>query len=100
MGLCIVGAIVIANYKKRYGARLIDLRSSEEYRRGHIEGAVHVPVDRLRQYMRSVPSNQMLIFYCQHGSQSFQEGKRYVREGYRICTLAGGYQAYRQMNGE
>ena len=75
MGLCIVGAKDIANYKKRYGARLIDLRSSEEYRRGHIEGAVHVPVDRLRQYMQSVPSNQMLIFYCQHGSQSFQEGK-------------------------
>ena len=98
MGLCIIGAKDVENYK-RQGGLLIDIRSPQDYRNGHIEGAVNVPAEQLENYMKTASKNRVLILYCQHGSMSFQEGKKYVREGYRICTLAGGFATYRQAFG-
>lgn len=98
MGLCIIGAKDVEMYKKR-GGLLVDIRSPQDYRNGHINGAVNVPVEQLENYMKTASKNQIYIFYCQHGSQSFQEGKKYVRTGYQICTLAGGFRAYRQAFG-
>lgn len=96
MGLCIIGSRDLDDYRRRRGAILIDLRDQEEYRRFHINGAVNVPAERLEQYMNGASKKQNFIFCCQHGSLSLQEGKRYVREGYQICSLAGGVLAYRQ----
>lgn len=96
MGLCIIGARDVKEYQNRKRAILIDLRDREEYQRFHINGAVSVPVERLEGYMKGVSKNQNVIFCCQHGSLSLQEGKKYVREGYQICSLAGGVSAYRQ----
>ena len=96
MGLCIIGARDIKDYQLRKNAILIDLRDSEEYMRFHINGAVNVPVEELEQYMKRASRNRNYIFCCQHGSLSLQEGKRYVRKGYQICSLAGGVLAYRQ----
>lgn len=100
MGLCIIGAKDIEEYQKRKDARLLDLRDPTEYRRFHIPGACNVPVEKLEAYMKDASKTQLYIFYCQHGSLSFQEGKRYVRAGYKICTLAGGMLAYCQTFGK
>lgn len=97
MGLCIIGARDIRDYQNRRGAVVIDLRNPEEFVQFHIRGAVNVPVEKLEQYMKSAPRNRIFIFCCQHGNQSIQEGKRYVREGYQIYSLAGGMYAYRQI---
>lgn len=96
MGLCIIGSKDLKTYQNKNRAFLIDLRDQGEYRRFHINGAINVPAERLEKYMQHVSKNQKCIFYCQHGSLSLQEGKRYVREGYQICSLAGGVSAYRQ----
>lgn len=97
MGLCIIGARDVKNYQIGKKAILIDLRDREEYQRFHINGAINVPVEKLERYMKSVSRRQYVIFCCQHGSMSLQEGKKYVREGYQICSLAGGISAYRQI---
>lgn len=99
MGLCIIGARDIEDYQKYKNAVLLDLRSPEEFRYFHIPGAVNVPQERLEQYMKEVSQRQIVIFYCQHGSLSFREGKHYAREGYQICTLTGGVVAYRRVFG-
>ena len=96
MGLCIIGAKDVKEYQIRKQALVIDLRDPKDYMRFHIEGAINVPAAELEQFMEKISKKQMLVFYCQHGSQSFQEGKKYVRRGYQICSLAGGVLAYRQ----
>lgn len=97
MGLCIIGAKDVQDYIKNKGAILIDLREEEDYRAGHITGAVNIPANRLQQFMRQTDKSRIHIFYCQHGGLSFQAGKRYVREGYRICSLAGGIDSYNRL---
>ena len=101
MGMCIIGAREVENYQRNYHAQVVDIRDAEEYREYHIRGAIHVPVDEVKDFMKRADKNRIYIFYCEHGSFSFQVAKRYVREGFQICSLAGGLQSYRKwLSGE
>ncbi len=96
MALCIIGAKDISVYMKQKDAVLADLREPSEYENGHIPGAVNIPAERLEAFMRRTDRSRIHIFYCQHGSMSFQEGKKYARAGFKICSLAGGLDGYRE----
>lgn len=52
------------------GAILVDVRLQEEYLRGHLEGAVNLPLRRLRGEARSMDSSRPLIVYCDTGRRS------------------------------
>jgi CRP-like cAMP-binding protein len=52
------------------GAILVDVRLQEEYLRGHLEGAVNLPLRRLRSEARSMDSRRPLVVYCDTGRRS------------------------------
>jgi len=53
------------------GARLVDVRSPEEYARGHLPGAVNIPVQELDGRLADVgPVDHELIVYCRSGHRS------------------------------
>jgi CRP-like cAMP-binding protein len=52
------------------GAILVDVRLQEEYLRGHIEGAVNLPLRRLRSEARSMDASRPLVVYCDTGRRS------------------------------
>ncbi len=43
---------------------VLDVRPAEEYRAGHIPGALCVPIERLDQYLQSLPTEQEIVAYC------------------------------------
>ena len=43
----------------------IDVRDRQEYKRGHIKGAVNIPVSEIERSIESIPRSQNLIIYCQ-----------------------------------
>lgn len=86
MGLCLISAKEIETYRRRWNAYLIDLRDPEDYRQWHIPGARNVPVEELKAFMEHASKERLLIFYCQHGNASVQEGCRYVKRGFRILV--------------
>lgn len=45
-------------------ATVIDVRPIEEYRAGHIVGAISIPVDELKARLAELPCNQKIIAYC------------------------------------
>ncbi len=47
-------------------ALIIDVRSPEEYRQGHIPGAVNIPAERMFQEQGRLPKDRTtpLVFYC------------------------------------
>lgn len=94
MALCIIGAKDIEIYVKQKDAVLVDLREPQEYENGHISGALNIPAEKLQNFMKRTDRGRIHIFYCQHGSMSFQEGKKYARTGFKICSLAGGLDGY------
>jgi phage shock protein E len=54
------------------GAQLVDVRSSSEYRSGHIEGAVNIPVQELPTRVGELGRDKArpIVLYCQSGSRS------------------------------
>ncbi len=54
------------------GITLVDVRPAEQYTAGHIEGAVNVPYDPIKNSidLSGLPHNKAIIFYCNHGSIS------------------------------
>lgn len=47
-------------------AVLIDVRSPEEYRAGHIPGAINLPAERIKAEAAKLPRDKSttLVFYC------------------------------------
>jgi rhodanese-related sulfurtransferase len=53
------------------GARLLDVRSPEEYAHGHLPGAINIPVQELDRRLAEVgPADHDLVVYCRSGHRS------------------------------
>jgi rhodanese-related sulfurtransferase len=46
------------------GVTVLDVRPADEYRTGHIPGALSVPLDRLKEILASLPTDQEIVAYC------------------------------------
>lgn len=55
----------------QHGAIVLDVRTSNEFRSGHIEGAVHIPLDQLaRRTAELKQKNRPVIACCASGVRS------------------------------
>ena len=93
-GLEIISPDELDRYVRRPGVLIIDLRDQEEYRSGHIEGAVSIPYDSMDKGT-SLPANKLLILYCDRGSASLAKSRELAERGYHVMSVAGGIHAYR-----
>jgi len=83
------------------GATLIDARSSYAFSRGHIPGALSLPVSQYRASAESVlagvPKDAPIITYCSGGScqTSIQLANRLAEDGYtEVRAFYGGWGAW------
>lgn len=49
---------------------LIDVRSSSEYKAGHIAGAINIPLQELDRHLDAIPTNREVVLYCSTGYRS------------------------------
>ena len=73
---------------------MIDLRPAAEYRKGHIRGAVSIPVLQIEHAIAWLPKNRILVLYCERGGTSAAVGRRLSLAGFRTLSVAGGIKAY------
>lgn len=69
---------------KRTNALLIDVRTPEEYRENHIEGAVNIPVyeiDNLKNEI--IDPNKVILVYCKTGKRSKIVKQILIQNGYK-----------------
>lgn len=74
---------------------LIDLRSPEAYRAGHIRGARNIPYEEIMDRLEELPNNRPLVFYCSRGGQSMVTCRDLSRMGYQVVNVANGFSSYR-----
>ena len=77
------------------GAVLLDVRTSREFSRGAVEGAMHVPVDNLREQLELIPRDKEILVYCRTGLRSYIAARILSQRGYRCKNISGGYELYR-----
>jgi NADPH-dependent 2,4-dienoyl-CoA reductase/sulfur reductase-like enzyme/rhodanese-related sulfurtransferase len=70
---------------------LLDVRTDLEYESGHLEGAINIAVDDLREKLASLDKSKVILTYCQVGIRSYIASRILMQNGYNAKTLAGGY---------
>ncbi len=71
---------------------LVDVRRPEEFKEGHIEGAINVPVDDLRKRIAEFPRDMEVYIYCEAGLRGYLAQRILRQNGYeKVWNLSGGY---------
>lgn len=88
----------VTHFRNTPGAVLLDVRTPQEYRDGHIPGSQNVPLQQLDKVV-SVAENKdtALYVYCHSGARSRQAAGFLQHMGYANVTNIGGITAYRGM---
>lgn len=73
------------------GARVIDVRSPEEYASGHFRGAVNIPVQEIARRSNEIGSKEHpLVLYCASGMRSASAVAILKNLGFADVVNAGG----------
>lgn len=85
----------VQEFKNATGAVLLDVRSPQEYREGHIPSSQNVPLQRLDK-VEEVTENKdtVLYVYCRSGARSRQAVSLLKHMGYTNVHNIGGIAAY------
>ena len=71
---------------------LLDVREADEFRSGHIPGAISVPLSTIET--TKLPGNKRLFVYCLRGTRSRRAVGILRRKGYDAKSI-GGIAAYK-----
>ncbi len=77
--------------KIRAGAKIIDVRTAEEFNEEHYPNALNIPVDQIRQRLTEFgEKNAPIVVYCASGSRSAFAARMLKSAGYTDVINAGG----------
>jgi phage shock protein E len=77
------------------GAKVIDVRSVEEFRAGHVPGALNIPLHTLPLRLSEVgPTDKPVVLYCLSGGRSGQAADLLRRSGFVEVLNVGPMSAF------
>lgn len=71
----------------------LDVRSPAEFDKGHLPGALNIPLDQLRQRVGELNRQKPVIVYCQVGRRSYLGARILTQLGFDARGLSGGYRS-------
>ena len=78
---------------RKAGYQLIDVRTSSEFSRGSIPGAINIPVDEIRERVSEIKKEPILV-NCQVGQRGHTATMLLKELGFDATNLDGGYFTY------
>ena len=85
----------VADFRNTEGAILVDVRTPQEYREGHIPGSKNVPLQQLDKISSVADNKDVPMFvYCHSGARSRQATAMLRHMGYANVNDIGGIAAY------
>lgn len=70
---------------------LLDVRTEEEFIRGHVNGAVNIPLDSLRERISELDKTKIIIAYCKVGIRGYIAERILEQKGFTVLNVTGGY---------
>ena len=86
-----------ADQREPQRACLIDVRDNDEWIKGHLPNAVHIPRNKLEFLIEKVVEtpDAPIILYCGGGGRSALGTNTLLQMGYtQVASMAGGYRAW------
>ena len=96
-----ISAKMLDYYVGRRDSSIIDLRSREAFRAGHVKGAVNVPYAEIEEgklSLKEEAGSKTLILYCDRGGASLKAARILAAQGWHTRSVIGGFEAYRGRN--
>lgn len=75
---------------------IIDVRTEEEYNERHIDRAINIPVDNIKNI--KIKKNKTIVVYCRSGVRSKKAYDILVSMGYTDVHDLGGIDNYKKEN--
>ena len=79
---------------KDKSAVLLDVRTVDEFSRGHIDGFKNIPVDELRERINEIEKGKPVYLICQSGLRSYIASRILEGNGYETYNFSGGFRFY------
>jgi sulfur-carrier protein adenylyltransferase/sulfurtransferase len=75
---------------------LVDVREPYEWNAGHIDGAVHIPMNQVPQRLAEIPKEKEVVMICRSGGRSGHVQQHLLQsQGYtKVKNLVGGMQRW------
>jgi rhodanese-related sulfurtransferase len=74
---------------------VLDVRSPEEFKEGHVPGAVNIPYDQMAARLAEVPKDKDVVLYCRSGRRAGIAADVLAANGYtRLSHLEGDMPAW------
>jgi rhodanese-related sulfurtransferase/DNA-binding transcriptional ArsR family regulator len=76
---------------------VLDVRPPEEFAKGHVPGAVNIPIDQLEKRLRELPKRKEVVAYCRGPFclMSFEAVQLLRKKGLKARRLANGMPEWR-----
>jgi rhodanese-related sulfurtransferase len=74
----------------RAGARLIDVRETDEYLAGHVPGAIHVALGTVPEQVHQFAGESPVYVICKSGGRSLRACEFLAQQGVDAINIAGG----------
>jgi len=77
---------------------VIDVRSPREYEAGHLDGALNIPVEQMRDRLANVPASRPVAVHCGVGYRSYLAQRILINPGRsNVRNILGGYRLIKQV---
>jgi len=98
------GDAPVAHWKDILGSKalILDVREPGEFKMGHVEGAINIPLNSLRVRMHELPRDREILVYCAVGQRSYYASRALRLHGFNARNISGGFRSYgtqRQIRG-
>lgn len=88
--------VTAAQLRRELGGRspplVLDVRSGGEFARGHLRGALHIPVDELRARWETLPRDRRIAVHCRSGFRAHLAVRTLGQLGFTdVVNVTGGW---------
>jgi len=71
--------------------RILDVRSPEEFVKGHLQGALNLPLEKIRDHIAELPIDDTYVVHCQYGARGHVASRILLNKGFKsVYNVSGG----------
>ena len=75
--------------------QIVDVRRPAEFQAGHIDGAISIPLDKLRSQLATLDKSKPVAVHCKSGYRSSIASSLLARAGFEpVMNVTGGFDAW------
>ena len=90
-----------AQMQSEQNAVIIDVRENDEWNAGHIDNAIHIPLNDIQNRLKELAKyqNQPVITQCRSGARSARAADILAKSGFtNVHNMDGGLNAWQKAN--